>query len=63
MDIIVKSMELELAYLHTFTNQIITSWGALFYNEQQPDYYDANHAQIQTPPENSKQVIREVVDF
>ena len=37
---------LDFAYLETFTKRIETSWGSIFYNESQPNYYNANHAHI-----------------
>ncbi|MCH6265524.1 MULTISPECIES: GNAT family N-acetyltransferase [Neobacillus] len=58
-----KVLELDLAYLDTFSNRIETSWGYLFYNENQPAYYDANHAHIHEAPSNPKSVIEEVLDF
>lgn len=54
---------LDFAYLETFTKRIDTSWGAIFYNEDQPDYYDANHAHISEPIENPKTIINEVISF
>jgi hypothetical protein len=39
-------IKLEFAYLETFTTRINTNWGALFCNENQPTYYNANHAHI-----------------
>lgn len=58
-----RVLELDIAYLDTFTNRIDTSWGYLFYDVNQPAYYDANHAQIHKAPENPKAVIEEVTQF
>jgi len=58
-----KVLELDLAYLDTFTNRQNTTWGYLFYNEDQPSYYDANHAHIHEVPENPRDVIEEVIQF
>lgn len=58
-----KVLELDIAYLDTFTNRIDTNWGHLFYNETQPSYYDANHAHILDVPADPKDVIEEVVSF
>jgi GNAT superfamily N-acetyltransferase len=58
-----KILELDIAYLDTFTNRINTSWGFIFHNEDQPAYYDANHAHIVDVPENSETVIEEVLHF
>lgn len=54
---------LDFAYLDTFSKRVDTSWGAIFHNENQPDYYDANHAHISEPVENPQQIIDEVKDF
>ncbi|WP_042455454.1 GNAT family N-acetyltransferase [Neobacillus dielmonensis] len=58
-----KVLELDTVYLDTFTNRINTSWGKLFYNMNQPVYYDANHAEISENPKNAKAVIEEVLRF
>jgi GNAT superfamily N-acetyltransferase len=58
-----KVVELDIAYLDTFTNRIDTNWGYLFHNEAQPSYYDANHAHILEVPANPKAVIEEVIQF
>ncbi|RXI95583.1 GNAT family N-acetyltransferase [Anaerobacillus alkaliphilus] len=58
-----KVLELDIAYLSTFTNKIITDWGYIFYNEDQPMYYDANHAHIYDVPANPTAVIEEVLQF
>lgn len=63
MDILLKAIELDMAYLDTFTNRMDTSWGYLFYNENQPSYYDANHAQLSIEPLDPKAVIDEVIRF
>ena len=54
---------LDIAYCETFTRRIDTSWGILFCNENQPDYYDANHARIMTACDNSHEVAEEVINF
>ncbi|PVE92194.1 N-acetyltransferase, partial [Priestia megaterium] len=33
---------LDFEYLETFSNRVETSWGSIFYNESQSNYYDAN---------------------
>jgi len=58
-----KVLELDIAYLDTFANRKTTSWGYLFYNEDQPSYYDANHAHIYDVPDNPRAVIEEVIQF
>lgn len=55
--------KMDCAYLSTFTTKIDTSWGMLFYNENQPNYYDANHAHIQQICDHPKSVIDEVSRF
>lgn len=63
MDILQKVLELDFAYLETFTNRLNTSWGCLFYNVDQPNYYDANHAHVESVGEDPKTIISEVIDF
>ncbi len=58
-----KVLELDLAYLNTFSNLQTTDWGYIFYNESQPNYYDANHAHISEVPKNPAAVIEEVTRF
>jgi N-acetylglutamate synthase-like GNAT family acetyltransferase len=62
-DLLKKVLELDIAYLDTFTNRINRDWGYLFYNEAQPSYYDANHAQIVDVPAKPKAIIEEVIQF
>lgn len=54
---------LDFAYLETFAKRIETSWGAIFYNESHPNYYDANHAHISDAIDNPKLIIDEVKTF
>jgi hypothetical protein len=57
---------LDFAYLETFTKRIETSWGSIFCNESQPNYYDANHAHISDicdKCDNDELIIGEVKDF
>ncbi|WP_336883397.1 GNAT family N-acetyltransferase [Priestia koreensis] len=56
-------MDLDFAYLETFTKRIQTNWGAIFVDEDNPRYYDANHAHLASQPENSEEVIHEVSAF
>jgi N-acetylglutamate synthase-like GNAT family acetyltransferase len=63
LNILPKVLELDIAYLDTFTKRINTSWGFIFHNENQPTYYDANHAHISGILQNPRAVIDEVVHF
>ncbi len=63
MNIFSKAIELDIAYFDTFTKRTNTSWGYLFCNEDQPSYFDANHAHIHEAPSDPKAVIEEVVHF
>ncbi|MGV3464875.1 MAG: GNAT family N-acetyltransferase [Heyndrickxia sp.] len=56
-------LKLDFAYLDTFTSRTNTNWGALFCNEYQPAYYDANHAHIDRVCENPQLIIEEVINF
>lgn len=56
-------IKLDFAYLDTFTTRTDTSWGTLFCNENQPIYYDANHAHIDRECEHPQLVIDEVKGF
>ncbi|PLT29949.1 GNAT family N-acetyltransferase [Peribacillus deserti] len=58
-----KMLELDFRYLESFTNRRDTEWGTFFYNVDQPDYYDANHAHIHKNYIDSKKVIEETIDF
>jgi hypothetical protein len=54
---------LDLAYVSSFATKVETSWGCLFYNEEQPNYYDANHAYISTYNGHYEEIIDEVISF
>lgn len=54
---------LDITYYETFSNRIDTSWGNLFWNENQPDYYDSNHAHIMDECLYPQSVIDEVISF
>ncbi|MGM7723976.1 GNAT family N-acetyltransferase [Metabacillus sp. Hm71] len=54
---------LDLAYVSSFSKKVETIWGYLFYNVDQPDYYDANHAYISSYDQNHEDIIDEVVNF
>lgn len=54
---------LDFAYLETFTTRTDTSWGTLFCNKKQPDYFNANHAHIRNANSNYQLIIDEVVDY
>ncbi|MEH6942866.1 GNAT family N-acetyltransferase [Bacillus sp. JJ722] len=56
-------LQLDFAYLETFTNRKDTAWGTLFCNEEQPNYYDANHAHIHECCNNPELVMNEVVSY
>lgn len=56
-------LKMDCAYLSTFTTKIDTSWGMIFYNENHPNYYDANHAHIHQTCDHPKSVINEVTRF
>ncbi|RDI45685.1 GNAT family N-acetyltransferase [Falsibacillus pallidus] len=66
MNIVVNLMDvlqLDDVYLQTFTRKETKSWGAFFINENSPDYYSANHAQIIEPCTDPTAVIAEVKEF
>ncbi|MGG5252483.1 GNAT family N-acetyltransferase [Neobacillus sp. SM06] len=63
MDILKKVLELDFAYLETFTNRIETEWGCYFYNEMQPNYYDANHAHVDSTSDDPKKVMADAISF
>ena len=54
---------LDFAYLETFSTRTDKNWGSLFLNENQPSYYDANHAHISEPCENPQEVMEQVIAF
>ncbi|EDL65751.1 GNAT family N-acetyltransferase [Bacillus sp. SG-1] len=63
MDLIKQIEELDFALLQSFSNKEDRTWGVLFSNEHQPEYYDANHAHVSKQPDNSEEVIKEVISF
>ncbi|MFJ5621985.1 GNAT family N-acetyltransferase [Peribacillus loiseleuriae] len=54
---------LDISYYETFTKRIDTSWGSIFCNENQPKYYDANHAHIINECVHPQSVIDEVISY
>ncbi|PEB52333.1 GNAT family N-acetyltransferase, partial [Bacillus pseudomycoides] len=56
-------LELDFAYLETFTSRIEKSWGSIFCNENNPYYYDANHAHVSVVSLNPQVIVDEVVHF
>ncbi|MBA4535979.1 GNAT family N-acetyltransferase [Bacillus aquiflavi] len=54
---------LDFAYLETFTTRTHTNWGILFCNENNPLYFDANHAHISEFSTEPQSIIHEVVKF
>ncbi|AZB42175.1 GNAT family N-acetyltransferase [Bacillus sp. FJAT-42376] len=58
-----EALTLDFAYLETFTTRKDTPWGSLFLNENEPNYYDANHAHISGECSNPADVADEVIRF
>ena len=58
-----RILELEFLYLATLTTRHDRDWGFLFLNENQPVYYDANHAHIRKPVDHTEKVVDEVISF
>ncbi|TCS92182.1 GNAT family N-acetyltransferase [Hazenella coriacea] len=56
-------LELDFAYLETFTTRTDTNWGILFCNENQPQYFDANHAHVSNFVHEPQSIINEVVMY
>ncbi|NRF93810.1 GNAT family N-acetyltransferase [Paenibacillus frigoriresistens] len=54
---------LDISYYETFTKRIDTSWGSIFCNENQPNYYDANHAHVINACVHPQSVINEVISY
>ncbi|MGC5323946.1 GNAT family N-acetyltransferase [Brevibacillus sp. SYSU BS000544] len=63
MDMLLKIIELDFAYLDTFSKRVDTEWGSLFCNEKNPLYYDANHAHVHRLIQDPVQVVDEVITF
>lgn len=57
--------ETDLFYLESFSTKETRPWGALFWNTDNPMYYDANHADIFSPINEPEQaaVVEEVIAF
>ncbi|WP_083248986.1 GNAT family N-acetyltransferase [Bacillus solimangrovi] len=56
-------IELDCEFITSFSNRVIRDWGIIFFNENQPTYYDANHAHIWKKTNNPNKVIEEVTSF
>ncbi|MCR8642000.1 GNAT family N-acetyltransferase [Paenibacillus sp. N1-5-1-14] len=56
-------LALDFAYLDTFTSRTDTEWGSIFFNAEQPNYYDANHAHISDVCTDPESVIDEVIHY
>ncbi|PGM71274.1 GNAT family N-acetyltransferase [Bacillus cereus] len=56
-------LELDFAYLETFTSRIEKSWGSIFCNESNPYYYDANHAHVCVVSLDPQLIVDEVIHF
>jgi GNAT superfamily N-acetyltransferase len=63
MDLLKEIEELNFALLQSFSNKLDKTWGVLFYNQHQPDYYDANHAHVSGQLDQPEKVIDEVITF
>ncbi|WP_409296499.1 GNAT family N-acetyltransferase [Peribacillus sp. SCS-26] len=63
MDSLKEVVEMDLSYLEAFSTRTDREWGSLFCNEEQPQYYDANHAHISGPVQDGQAVIEEVKEF
>jgi N-acetylglutamate synthase-like GNAT family acetyltransferase len=55
--------KLDLSYYETFSKGMDRGWGTIFYNENQPTYYDANHAHVINECVDPVSVINEVINF
>jgi len=56
-------IELDLHYLKSFSKTEICEEGVLFYNEDNPTYYDANHAHIWRKINNPDVVLSKIKKF
>ncbi|TDX46350.1 GNAT family N-acetyltransferase [Orenia marismortui] len=63
MEIITYIEKIKNAYLETFAAKLERPWGILFYNTDNPTYYDANHAYIRRVPADIDRVVDEVIEF
>ncbi len=63
MNIVDLIEELEISQVESFAKKIEVPWGYLFCNEDNPNYYDANHAHVKNVPKDPKQIINEVIAF
>ncbi|QRG68539.1 GNAT family N-acetyltransferase [Brevibacillus choshinensis] len=56
----------DLAYKQAFSEREVREWGSVFWNEANPNHYDANHAHVAIPIVDTRQasaIIEEVVPF
>ncbi|WP_232697685.1 GNAT family N-acetyltransferase [Brevibacillus daliensis] len=58
-----QKLALDQAYKNSISQRIEREWGAIFCNESNPSFYDANHAEIMAPVTNAEEVVREVISF
>lgn len=56
-------IELEKAQDNSLTTGYERDWGILYCDEQNPTYYDANHAHVELPLAHPETVISEVISF
>jgi N-acetylglutamate synthase-like GNAT family acetyltransferase len=64
-DLYAIAHDMDLAYKRSFAHCEEKPWGHLFWNADNPTYYDANHADLIAPPqpENMPSVMDEVIRF
>ncbi|WP_019241092.1 MULTISPECIES: GNAT family N-acetyltransferase [Bacillus] len=63
MNMIEKIVALDCDYLSSFSNKMSCEAGVLFYNEKQPNYYDANHAHIWRKVKCADHLLQEIKQF
>ncbi|RNB92332.1 GNAT family N-acetyltransferase [Brevibacillus fluminis] len=55
--------EFDTAQILSYASREKRAWGDLFFNEQNPTHYDANHADVSVLPADPDAVIDEVIQF
>ncbi|CAM3723168.1 GNAT family N-acetyltransferase [Mesobacillus zeae] len=58
-----KIVELDCEYIESFSKAERRDWGILFHNEDQPVYYDANHAHIWKEVRTPLNVLQDIKSF
>lgn len=60
---ILEMLQREVLFYELFTNKLVTEWGILYFNPENPSSYDSNHAHILDVKCNLKEAVEDIVKF